>query len=78
MVKQPVPISLARTQLPGTRVSLIVHSVHTAGRQEPGRLETNYVQRSPSVFPRAAPVRVAHLSLRPGDQSPKDRKGQSL
>lgn len=71
MVKQPVPISPARTQLPGTRVSLIVHSVHTSGRQDPGRLETNYV-------PKKSLCMLPTSSLRPGDQSPKDRKGQSL
>lgn len=31
LVKQPVPVFPARTQLPGARVLLIVHSVHTSG-----------------------------------------------
>lgn len=31
LVQQPVPIFPARTQLPGVRVLLIVHSVHTSG-----------------------------------------------
>lgn len=51
LVKQPVPISPARTQLPGTRVSLIVHSVHTSGRQDPGKLETNYVPKKSLFVP---------------------------
>lgn len=43
LVKQPVSIFPARTQLPGVRVLLIVHSVHTSGTRDPGRMGTNYV-----------------------------------
>lgn len=43
LVKQPVSIFPARTQLPGVRVLLIVRSVHTSGTRDPGRMGTNYV-----------------------------------
>lgn len=54
LVKQPVPISPVRTQLPGARVLLIVHSVHTSGRQGPGRLETNYVLKKSLFVPQSS------------------------
>lgn len=59
--KQLVPVFTARTQLPGARVLLIVHSVHTSVRQDPGRLQTNYVQKKSLLGPRVAPVCAVHL-----------------
>lgn len=78
LVKQPVPISPARTRLPGARILLIVHSVHTSGRQDPGGWKLIMCQRSPSLFPEQHLCMLPTSSLWPGDQSPKDRKGQSV
>lgn len=51
MVKQLVPIFPARTQRPGVRVLLIVHSIHTSGTRNPGRMETNYVPNMSLLVP---------------------------
>lgn len=74
LVKQPVPISTARTPLPGARVLLIVHSVHTSGRQDPGGWKLIMCQRSPSLFPEQHLQVLPTSSPWPGHQS-EDSKG---
>lgn len=59
LVKQPVSISPARTQLPGVRVVLTVPSIHTSGTPTPERMETNYV---PNMSP---PLPLAGLCMVP-------------
>lgn len=69
LVKQPVSTSPATTQLPGARVFIC--------RQDPGRLETNYVPKSLPVPPSGTCASV-HLYSAARGPGLKEGKGQHL